>query len=108
LSSDLDLRRGVAALVIALTCIVVGGCTGGTSAPTATAETRTYARIEAARLCAVTGQTYRTEAGIDADLTERLAERGLDRAGWKRWHDSLADSPARAAQLAAASAGGCP
>jgi hypothetical protein len=107
LSSDRDLRRLAAFALAALACVGVVGC-GGSSTPTATAETATLADVEAARLCAVTGHAYRTEAEIDADLVERLADHGLDRAQWKRWHDSLVDSPARAAQLASASAGGCP
>ena len=93
-------RRWLLALVLS------GGC-GGSSHPSATATTAALARVEAAHLCAVSHQTFRTEAAIGDDLDQRLHDAGLDHDAWRRWHDSLVDSPARAAQLAAATEPGC-
>jgi hypothetical protein len=108
LSSCPDLRRALAAVAVAVGGALAAGCAAGPSGTDATPRTATLARIEAAHLCAATAQAFRSEADIDADLARRLDEHGMDRAAWKRWHDSLIDAPARAAQLAAANEAGCP
>ena len=108
MSSPPDLRRALVALTLAVGCTLAAGCAGGPSDTDATPRTATLARIEAAHLCAATAHAFRSEADIDADLVRRLGEHGLDRATWKRWHDTLIDAPARAAQLAAANEAGCP
>jgi hypothetical protein len=108
LSSSRDLRRALVAVTVAVGCAVTAGCGSGSSDADATPRTATLARIEAAHLCAATAHAFRSEADIDADLARRLDEHGLDRATWKRWHDTLIDAPARAAQLAAANEAGCP
>jgi hypothetical protein len=112
LSSRRDLRRRLAlsgtAVLLTFASTACSGGGGGDVAAAATPATAKLASIEAAHVCAVTHQTYLTEDAIEGDLLDRLDAQGLDRAGWKRWHDSLVASPARARQLATASAEPCP
>jgi hypothetical protein len=97
---------GLAVLLAFASTACSGG--GGDAAPAATPATAELAAIDAAHVCAVTHQTYLTEDAIEGDLLDRLDAQGLDRAGWKQWRDSLVSSPARAHQLAEASAEPCP
>jgi hypothetical protein len=96
---------GIATAAVALGSVA---CSSGGTTPAATSATATLAAIDAAHVCAVTTQAFRTEDAIDADLLARLRQHGLDRAAWRQWHDSLVESPARAAQVARLAARPCP
>ena len=91
---------------IAVVLLVVVGCGGG-SKPATDATTAKLAAAEAAQLCDVRTTNARTEADLHAGLVRHLKDAGVDEAAWRRWHDSLATSPARAAQLADATKQPC-
>jgi len=92
---------------IAAALLVVVGCGGQATTPATDATTAKFALVEAGLLCDVRAANAPTEAALQAILDRRLQAAGLDQAGWRRWHDLLAASPARAAQLADATKRPC-
>lgn len=113
-------RRATAPALLAAAVLVLGGCAAQLSAPGAQQSaggagtvaradelTHRIAVVESARQCAVTSATFADEAGITADLDDRLTAAGLTHAQWKDWHDALVDSPDLVAQLSAVSTPGC-
>lgn len=70
--------------------------------------TRALAEIEFGRQCVIGSKSFVDEAGITADLDERLAAAGFSHEEWRRWHDALVESPELVTQFTEVAAGGCP
>ncbi|GAA4748599.1 hypothetical protein GCM10023328_33710 [Modestobacter marinus] len=115
-----ELRRPLRTLVAGAALALVAGTTAcGTGAAAesvsaaadgtaADATTRRLAEVEFVRQCEIDSMSFAEEAGITADLDDRLAAAGFTHQQWKEWHDALADSPALVDQFAEISAVGCP
>jgi hypothetical protein len=107
-----DLRAARLLGLVLLLVLALAGCASSSSAASspaaATDRTAILAEVQALHLCAVQQTNFASEGDIKDALVTRLEARGLSYETWRDWHDSLAGSDARAAQLTAALAAPCP
>ncbi len=98
-------RESVAAGLLVAVAGFLTSCSAGSTPPAATARTGRLAAVEAAHLCEVRSTNFADESDLDAGLRRDLQDAGFAYSDWRSWRASLAESPARAAQLAAATRG---